>query len=102
MRRNGTSGRARVADIVALAGLSKDAFYRHFASKDMMVAAILEDGTERLRSYLAHKMGKAEGPAAKVRAWVAGVLAQADDDEAARTTGAAPWTSRNQDTATGS
>ena len=48
MRRGGTSSRPRVADIVAEAGLSNDAFYRHFASKDALVAAILEDGTERL------------------------------------------------------
>ena len=31
-------------------------------SKDALVAAILEDGTERLRSYLAHQMAKAPTP----------------------------------------
>src|SRR6476620_1080023 len=58
MRRNGTSGRARVADIVAAAGLSNEAFYRHFASKDALVAAILDDGALRLRSYLEHQIAK--------------------------------------------
>ena len=58
MRRCGTDSRPRVADIVAEAGLSNDGFYRHFASKDALVAAILDDGTERLSSYLAHQMAK--------------------------------------------
>ena len=60
--RCGTTSRPRVADIVAAAGLSNDAFYRHFASKDALVAAILEDGTARLRSYLDHQMAKARRP----------------------------------------
>lgn len=70
---------ARVADIVAAAGLSNQAFYRHFASKDALVSAVLEDGTVRLRSYLAHRMSKWETPEGKVKAWVMGVLAQAGD-----------------------
>ena len=36
MRRCGTTSRPRVADIVAAAGLSNDAFYRHFPSKDAL------------------------------------------------------------------
>ena len=40
--------RPRVADIVTEAGISNEGFYRHFASKDALVAAILDDGTERL------------------------------------------------------
>ena len=43
MKKSGTASRARVADIVAESGLSNDAFYRHFRSKDALVAAILED-----------------------------------------------------------
>jgi AcrR family transcriptional regulator len=91
MRRNGTTRRARVADIVAAAGLSNDAFYRHFASKDALVAAILEDGTQRLASYLAHQMAKARSPEGRVRRWVEGVLAQAADEGAAATTLAVMW-----------
>jgi AcrR family transcriptional regulator len=77
MRARGTGSRPRVADIVAAAGLSNDAFYRHFSSKDRLVAAILEDGTERLRSYLAHQMAKSDTPEGAVRRWVEGVLGQA-------------------------
>ena len=70
---------------MAAAGLSNDAFYRHFRSKDALVTALLEDGGERLRSYLAHQMAKEATPEGKVRRWVAGVLAQADGDIAATT-----------------
>lgn len=91
MQRCGTSSRPRVADIVAAAGLSNDAFYRHFASKDMLVSALLEDGTERLTSYLAHGMAKEPSPEAKVRCWVQGILDQAADDEIASTTLAVLW-----------
>ena len=36
MGKHGTTARARVADIVAAAGVSNDTFYRHFASKDAL------------------------------------------------------------------
>ncbi len=91
MRRSGTASRPRVADIVAEAGLSNDAFYRHFPSKDALVAAILADGAERLRSYLAHQMGKATSPEIAVQRWVEGVLAQAADAEIAAATLAVLW-----------
>lgn len=91
MRRCGTTSRPRVADVVAAAGLSNDAFYRHFPSKDALVAAILEDGAERLRSYLAHQMAKEPTPPGKVRCWVQGVMSQAADEEIAATTLAVLW-----------
>ncbi|WP_280305259.1 TetR/AcrR family transcriptional regulator [Nocardia abscessus] len=81
----GTAGRPRVADIVAAAGLSNDAFYRHFPSKDALVAALLEDGAERLTGYVAHQMGKEADPRARVRRWVAAILAQAREQTAAAT-----------------
>lgn len=85
MRDRGTDATPRVADIVAAAGLSNDAFYRHFRSKDALVAAILEDGTQRLMSYLTHQMAKAASPGDQVRRWVTGVLAQSQGDTAATT-----------------
>jgi AcrR family transcriptional regulator len=91
MRKSGTTSRPRVADVVAASGLSNDAFYRHFPSKDALVAAILEDGTERLRSYLAHQMAKEVTPQDKVRRWVEGVLSQAADEDIAATTLAVLW-----------
>ena len=91
MRACGTTARPRVADIVAAAGLSNDAFYRHFPSKDALVAALLEDGTERLQSYLTHQMAKEATPQGKVGRWVEGVLSQAADEDIASTTLAVLW-----------
>jgi AcrR family transcriptional regulator len=90
MRRCGTTSRPRVADIVAAAGLSNDAFYRHFPSKDALVAALVDDGALRLQSYLDHQMAKEATPEAKVRRWVEGVLSQAEG-EVATTTLAVLW-----------
>ncbi|MGW0040199.1 TetR/AcrR family transcriptional regulator [Rhodococcus sp. NPDC003348] len=90
MRNCGTDSRPRVSDIVAAAGLSNDAFYRHFKSKDALVAAILEDGTERLTAYVGHQMAKEPTPEGQVRRWVEGVLSQCAED-AATTTRAVLW-----------
>lgn len=90
----GTTGRARVADIVAAAGLSNDAFYRHFPSKDALVAALIEDGALRLASYVAHQMDKDATPEGKVRRWVAGILSQTNERTAA-TTLAVLWNGSN-------
>src|SRR3954454_22350231 len=85
MRAGGPDGRARVADIVAAAGLSNDAFYRHFPSKDALVAAVIDDGSARLHSYLTHQMAKETTPEGRIRRWVTGVLSQARGDVAEST-----------------
>jgi AcrR family transcriptional regulator len=91
MCRSGTASSPRVSDIVSAAGLSNDAFYRHFASKEALVAAIIEDGAARLVSYLDHQMAKARTPEGRVRRWVEGVLAQGADEDVAATTRAVLW-----------
>ena len=70
-------------DILKASRLSTDAFYRHFRSKDELMLALLEDGRMQLVSYLEHRMAKASAPAARIRAWIEGVLAQAGDPQAA-------------------
>jgi hypothetical protein len=45
----------------------------------------LEDGGERLQSYLGYQMAKEASPEGQVRRWVRGVLSQADKDIAATT-----------------
>jgi AcrR family transcriptional regulator len=98
--KHGTTARARVADIVAAAGLSNDAFYRHFPSKDALVGALIEDGTQRLASYVAHQMAKETEPELKIRRWVEGVLSQTKDDTAAATL-AVVWNGTSFETGTG-
>lgn len=85
MRQCGTSSRPRVADIVAAAGLSNDAFYRHFTSKDGLITALIEDGAEVLHGYLTHQMAKEQSPEGRIRCWVEGVMSQADEEVAATT-----------------
>jgi AcrR family transcriptional regulator len=85
MRRSGSVS-PRVSEIVREAGLSNQAFYRHFASKDELLVAVLEDGLQQLVGYLEHRMARAGTPIDKVREWVAGVLAQAADAQAASST----------------
>jgi AcrR family transcriptional regulator len=76
----------RVSDIVRTAGLSNQAFYRHFKGKDELLVALLDDGRRRLLSTIERRMDRAEGDAAKVKAWIEVVLAQARDPEAAAAT----------------
>ena len=81
-----TSPAARVGDIVRVSGLSNSAFYRYFASKDELIAAILRDGSERLTAYLEHQMAKVDEPVEQVEAWITGVLDQARNERLAAPT----------------
>ena len=85
MRRSETLD-PRVSDIVREAGLSNQAFYRHFRGKDELLVAILDDGQRQLLAYLEHRMAGAEPGAARVRAWVGGVIEQARNAAAADNT----------------
>lgn len=69
--------------ILRHAGLSTQAFYRHFRSKDELMLALLDDGRRRLVAHLERRMQRAASPAARVRAWVEGVMAQGADPRAA-------------------
>jgi len=76
----------RVGEIVKAAGLSNQAFYRHFRSKDELLLTVLDHGVGQLREYLARRMAKVSSPLAKIRSFVEGVLEQALQPEAARAT----------------
>ena len=75
-----------VREILAEAGVSTQAFYRHFRSKDELLAVLLDDGRRRIVDYLAHRMSKVDSPVAQVREFVEGVMAQAIDEAAAART----------------
>jgi AcrR family transcriptional regulator len=76
----------RVSDIVREAGLSNQAFYRHFRSKDELLVAVMEEGRQRLLSSLERRMADAPDPVGAVRAWIEGVMAQAEHPRAAEAT----------------
>jgi AcrR family transcriptional regulator len=94
MERTGSYAAPKVGDIVRAAGLSNQAFYRHFASRDELVAAVAEAGAHRLVTYAAHQMSKESTPAAQVRAWIVAVLSQAGKSGVADATRAVLWNLR--------
>jgi AcrR family transcriptional regulator len=76
----------RVGDVVRAAGLSNQAFYRHFKSKDELLLAVLTDGQHQLLATLQTRIARAEPGARQVAAWIEGVMAQARNAEAAENT----------------
>lgn len=76
----------RVGDIVREAGLSNQAFYRHFPSKQALLVAVLDEGVRILASYLAHRMQAVSSPSERVREWLRGLLEQALSPSGARAT----------------
>jgi AcrR family transcriptional regulator len=76
----------QVRDIVREAGLSNQAFYRHFSSKDALMLAVLADGRRQLVAYLARQIGGAPTPDDRLRRFVRGIMAQARNIDAAEAT----------------
>jgi AcrR family transcriptional regulator len=76
----------RVGEVVREAGLSNQVFYRHFRSKDEFLLAVLDDGVRELVGYLEHRTASGASPRKRVRRWLKGILAQAQDPEAAAAT----------------
>jgi AcrR family transcriptional regulator len=76
----------QVRDIVRTAGLSNQAFYRHFASKDALLLAVLADGQRQLVEYLQRRVAAAADPESQVTRWIEGVLEQARNPAAAEAT----------------
>jgi AcrR family transcriptional regulator len=85
MRREGSID-PQVRAVVQEAGLSNQAFYRHFASKDALLLAVLADGQRQLVGYLDQRVGGATEPSDQIRRWITGVMAQARDRDAAEAT----------------
>ncbi|MGO8860116.1 MAG: TetR/AcrR family transcriptional regulator [Acidimicrobiales bacterium] len=75
-----------VRSILREAGLSRQAFYRCFESKDDLIAAVLAEGRRILAAYLMGRMVAAQTPEDKVRTWVTGVMRQAQAASAAERT----------------
>jgi AcrR family transcriptional regulator len=69
----------RVSDIVTEAGSSNKAFYRYFAGKDDLIAAVMERGVAIVVSYLQHQMRKEPTPEGRIARWIEGALAQLAD-----------------------
>src|SRR6185436_14982334 len=73
-------------DVLAEAGLSTRAFYRHFDSKDALVLAIYAHDSERARKQMQKRLADAPSPRAALDIWIDETLGLAfDARRAART-----------------
>ncbi len=78
VREHGVRG-LRIAAVLEQAQLSTRAFYRHFESKDQLVAAVFMEMTRVEVLRLEAKMAPAPGPIEAVIAWIDGRLDLAFD-----------------------
>jgi AcrR family transcriptional regulator len=79
LREQGVRGLS-VAAVLDRAELSTRAFYRHFASKDQLVAAVFLEMARAEKRRLQRKMAKAGNPVEAVAAWIDGRLDLAFDE----------------------
>ena len=59
-----------VNEILARAGLSTTAFYRHFPTKDDLFVALLERGHELTAAHVARRLAAVTEPRARIETWV--------------------------------
>jgi AcrR family transcriptional regulator len=76
----------RVDDVLAEAGLSTRAFYRHFQGKSELFLALFDREMHRADERLRAKVAAAADPEAAVRAWIGATLALAFEPRLARRT----------------
>jgi AcrR family transcriptional regulator len=76
IQRDGTAG-ATVAAVLAEAGLSTRAFYRHFASKDDLLLAVYATESDAAAARLAARVKDAGDPRAALDAWITETLSLA-------------------------
>ncbi len=79
LREQGVRGLS-VAAVLDRAELSTRAFYRHFHSKDQVVAAVFLEMARAEKRRLRHRMSKATDPVEAVAAWIDGRLDLAFDE----------------------
>jgi AcrR family transcriptional regulator len=83
MRENGYS-EAQLGDILAGAGLSTRAFYRHFESKDDLLLALYRENATATAARLRERVGAARTPTAQLAAWIDETLSLGYDRRRAR------------------
>ncbi|MCK8672058.1 TetR/AcrR family transcriptional regulator [Rhodococcus sp. HM1] len=91
MLRKGCTEVPKVSEIVHEAGITNQAFYRHFRSRDDVIVATYEQGMLSVYSYLRHRVGKKSSWRDKLEAWIDGVLAQIKDPKLADLSAVIRW-----------
>lgn len=85
LRRQGSDG-LTVGEVLAEAGLSTRAFYRHFDSKDSLILAIFAYDAKRAREQMGKRLAACETPRAALDVWIDETLALAFDTRRASRT----------------
>ncbi len=70
-----------VSDILAAAGLSTSAFYRHFPTKDDLLVTLLERAHELTRAHIDERMAATSDPSDRVAEWIRGLFDLLRTDE---------------------
>lgn len=91
MLRKGCTEPPKLAEIIGEAGMSNQAFYRHFRSRDDVIVASYEQGLLNIHDYLEHRVFKQTGLEARLGAWIDGNLAQIQDQELSELSQAVIW-----------
>jgi len=91
MLRKGRTEGPTIAEILGEAGLSKQAFYRHFASRDDVIVATYEAGLRLTNDSLERRVKKHHGLSSQLRAFVDGVLAPVRDPALSELTSTILW-----------
>jgi AcrR family transcriptional regulator len=76
----------RVTDVIAAAGVSNRAFYRHFSGKAELLMTVLEDGNRQYMEHLERRMAACDTRVAAVECWIRGMLARAQNPSQATDT----------------
>jgi AcrR family transcriptional regulator len=80
-----------IAAVLERAQLSTRAFYRHFESKDQLVAAVFREVARGETQRLRRKMGNTAGPVEAVAAWIDGRLDLVFDENTELSLRRHPW-----------
>ncbi|MGN5238556.1 TetR/AcrR family transcriptional regulator [Rhodococcus sp. SJ-3] len=91
MLRNGCTEVPKVSEIVREAGITNQAFYRHFRSRDDVVVATYEQGMLTVYNYLRHRVHKKSSWQDKLEAWIDGIVAQIEDPRLADLSAVIQW-----------
>lgn len=63
-----------VGQILAVAGLSTNTFYRHFPTKDDLLLELVTQAGANTRSFLSHRMAREHTPGERIAAWIEGMF----------------------------
>ena len=63
-----------IGQVLEVAGLSTNAFYRHFPTKDDLLLELVMQAGANTRSFLSHRMASEDTPRDRVIAWIEGMF----------------------------